>query len=97
MKLRLSERAKADLREIRDYTLENFGPRRLAVYRGALGQGFATLRTFPQIGLVDRRLPAGHQAFRVGHHWICYEIVGEYVDVKAILRSFDQLEDRPGM
>lgn len=95
MKLRLSDRAKSELRAIRTYTLENFGIRQVAVYRGALGQGFSTLRHFPSIGMVDRRLPRGHQAFKVAHHWICYEVNGEFVDVKAIVRRLDHFEHPP--
>ena len=95
MKLRLADRAKADLRDIRDYTLETHGPRQAAIYSGALAQGFRTLRMFPQIGLVDKRLPRGHQAFRVSHHWLSYEINGEFIDIKAVVRQLDHFENPP--
>lgn len=89
MKLELSDRAKSDLLEIRSYTIENFGVRQAALYRGQLEQGFATLRRFPAIGLVDRRLPPGHQAFRVAQHWICYEAMRDIVLVKAVIKRLD--------
>lgn len=95
MKLRLSDRAKAELRNIRDYTLERHGPRQVAIYSGALAQGFRTLRMFSRIGLVDKRLPRGHQALKVSHHWLCYEVNDGFIDVKAVIRSLDHFENPP--
>ena len=95
MKLRLSDRAKAELLNIRDYTFKKHGAKQVAQYSGALAQGLRTLRVFPQIGLVDKRLPRGHQAFKVSHHWLCYEVNGDYIDIKAIVRQLDHFENPP--
>jgi len=90
--LELSDRAKNDLIAIRAYTIDKHGATQAIRYRGQLEHGFSTLRRFPGIGLVDRRLPRGHQAFRVSHHWICYEIVADVIEVKAIIRHLDDFE-----
>ena len=95
MKLRLSERAESDYDAIERYTVETHGVRQWLIYSGQLEQGFLTLRHFSQIGLVDRRLPRGHQAFKVGHHWICYEIDEDFILIKAIVRELDHFENPP--
>ncbi len=92
MKLEFSDRARSDLVAIRQYTIEMHGKVQAIRYRGQLEQGFSTLLRFPLIGIVDRRLPRGHQAFRVAHHWICYEVSGETVNVTAIIRRLDEFE-----
>lgn len=95
MIIKYSDRAKSDLISIRDYTIENFGKAQAAKYRGQLEQGFSTLRLFPSIGIVPRELPRGHQAFKIEHHWICYEVTGEVVEVKAIIRRLDHFKKPP--
>ena len=95
MKLRLSERAERDHDLIEAYTVETHGIQQWLVYSGRLEQGLSTLLRFPMIGIVDHRLPPGHQAFRVAYHWICYEISDDFVNVTAIVRRLDDFKDPP--
>ena len=90
MKLKFSERSKAHLRQIHSYTLENFGPRQVAVYRGALSQGLATQRRFPTIGLASPDLPEGVRAFRLKEHWICYAVFGDTIQIEAFIQSLPE-------
>lgn len=92
VELRLSERAIENLSAIRIYTTNQHGLRQAARYRGQLEQGFASLRRFPGIGLAHRELPRGHQAFRVAHHWVCYEVNGDIIEIKAIIRQLSEFD-----
>ncbi|MEM9374652.1 MAG: type II toxin-antitoxin system RelE/ParE family toxin [Pseudomonadota bacterium] len=93
MKLKLSARAESDFDAIETYTVETFGVRQWFHYEGQLRQGFVSLRRFPGIGMADRALPSGHQAFRVAQHWICYEVVGDVIEVTAIIRQLSDFSD----
>ncbi len=95
MRIRLSDRAEADYDSIEAYTVDNHGVRQWLIYSGQIEQAFETLLTFPAIGLVDRLLPSGIQAFRVSHHWICYEIDGDFIDVKAIICELSHFKKPP--
>lgn len=92
MNLELSRRAEQDLDEIEYYTVQQFGVGQWQNYAGRLQQGFESLLSFPFLGISDRRLPRGHQALRVGQHWICYEVVEDVVQIKAVIRGLDMFD-----
>jgi plasmid stabilization system protein ParE len=94
MKLRLADRAKADLQDIALYTIENFGQRQADIYRGQLQNGLKTLRQFPMIGMASRDLPSGFLAFRVAQHWICYEVNGDVIEVAALIQRLSDFEEK---
>ena len=93
MDVRLSARAKDQLRLIGEYTVERFGEVQAARYRGRLQQGFATLSTFPSIGMASRELPRGCLGYRVAEHWVCYEVRRDEVQIVAIVRRLSEIMD----
>jgi toxin ParE1/3/4 len=56
MRLELSRRAQADLDDIRDYSLSEFGVGRAVAYLDAVASAFRRIVDFPDIGAVDRTM-----------------------------------------
>lgn len=86
MKLRLTERARADLQDIDAYTAETFGVRQTLIYTAKLEQGFNVLLQFPRIGLAHPDPPPGMYAYKVGAHWICYEIHDDEIHILGVVQ-----------
>ena len=95
MLIRLSKRAEADYDFIEDYTVTTHGVKQWLIYSGRIDHAFLTLRRFPNIGMPSRELPRGYLAYKVQHHWICYEVVGDIIEVRAIIHQLGHYENPP--
>ena len=65
---RLSERARADLTDIYEFTTRTFGPYQADAYHAGLARTFGLLADFPLIGALVEELAPGYRRFRVQSH-----------------------------
>ncbi len=67
---RLSDRARADLVDIYDFTEANFGVYQADAYHACLERTFGLLADFPPIGQSADELRASHRRFRFQSHYV---------------------------
>lgn len=87
MKLRITDAAKTDLKDIRQYTRRDYGADQVRVYMGHLNQGFKTLLHHPEIGFAVGDLKKGYRCFRVQYHSIYYKFEDDTISVVAVLHE----------
>lgn len=92
MPLELSRKAQADLDDIRDYSLEQFGVEQAIKYLDAIEQTFRRLLDHPQIG--SRQIDIGEavRSYPVGDHRIFYEARPGQVHVIRVLHKAMDVE-----
>jgi toxin ParE1/3/4 len=71
---RLSERTRADLIDIYDFTESRFGKYQAEAYYAGLIRSFGLLADFPLIGQQVDELSAGYRRFRFQSHLIFYTV-----------------------
>lgn len=89
MRLELSRKAQADLGEIRDHSVRQFGPSRTIEYLDAIEQTFRRVLTYPEIGPVHAGLD-GVRSLPSGEHRIYYTAdPDEIVIVRVLHKAMD--------
>jgi toxin ParE1/3/4 len=84
---RLTDRARADLIGIYDFTECKFGAYQADAYYAGLIRSLDLLADFPLIGQSIEELATGYRRFRFQSHLILYTIRPEYVEVRAVVHS----------
>jgi toxin ParE1/3/4 len=84
---RLSERTRADLIDIYDFTESKFGAYQAEAYYAGLIRSFELLADFPLIGQQVDELAVGHRRFRFQSHLIFYTVQPDYVEIRAIIHG----------
>ena len=84
---RLSDRARADLIDIYDFTEARFGPYQAEAYHAGLERTFGLLADFPRIGQPVDELRAGYRRFRFQSHFVFYTAEADGVVVRAIFHA----------
>jgi toxin ParE1/3/4 len=84
---RLTQRARADLIDIYDFTEGKFGAYQAEAYHAGLVRSFGLLADFPLIGQTIDELPAGYRRFRFQSHLIFYTVQPDYVEIRAMVHS----------
>lgn len=92
MRLELSRRAQADLDDIRDYSVEQFGVERAILYLDAIEEAFRRLLDHPRIGAQRADIAASVQSFPIGEHRIYYETRRGRVHVLRLLHKAMDVE-----
>ena len=87
MRLELSAKARADLDDIRDYSLSRFGVARAIAYLDALDQAFRRILSFPEIGAAHPTVQPSILSLACGQHRIFYDVTEESVVVQRILHK----------
>jgi toxin ParE1/3/4 len=87
MRLELSRRAQADLDEVRDYSVAEFGAARAIAYLDSIEAAFRRMLDFPDIGPVHPGLRPPTRSLGCQQHRIFYEVDGETVRVLRILHT----------
>ncbi|MGO9686132.1 MAG: type II toxin-antitoxin system RelE/ParE family toxin [Beijerinckiaceae bacterium] len=82
---RLSDRARADLIDIYDFTEAKFGVYQADAYHAGLEHTFGLLADFPGIGQQVDELAAGYRRFRFQSHLVFYTAEAEGVVIRAVL------------
>src|SRR5271170_7467924 len=81
---RLSDRARADLVDIYDFTEINFGAYQADAYHAGLERTFGLLADFPRIGQPADELRASYRRFRFQSHYVFYTDEGDHVVIRAV-------------
>ena len=84
---RLSERTRADLIDIYDFTESRFGEYQAEAYYAGLIRSFGLLADFPLIGQQVDELSAGYRRFRFQSHLIFYTVQPDHVEIRAIIHG----------
>lgn len=92
MRLELSRRAQADLDEIRDYSLAEFGIERAIAYLDAIEDVFRRALDYPDIGAVHPAVHPPTRSLGCLQHRIFYEVRGDTVSVVRILHKAMDLQ-----
>jgi toxin ParE1/3/4 len=87
MRLELSSKARADLDDIRDYSLQTFGVARAIVYLDTLDQAFRRLLSLPEIGAVHPTVRPPVRSLACGQHRVFYDVLGETVVIQRVLHK----------
>ncbi len=82
--LRLSPKAKDDLKLIGHYTYKNFGIKQMEHYLRKIDDGFILIRSEPEIGIVRDEIKKGYRSFSVEKHIIFYRILDTKIDIIGI-------------
>ena len=91
MRLELSRRAQADLDDIRDFSVRQYGIDRAILYLDAIEQGFRRLLDHPRIGSDRDDLRPGLRSYPVGEHRVYYRLTTDCVAVVRVLhKSMDE-------
>jgi toxin ParE1/3/4 len=84
---RLTDRARADLIDIYDFTESKFGAYQADAYYAGLVRSFGLLADFPRIGQQVDELALGYRRFRFQSHLIFYTAQPDHVEIRAIIHS----------
>jgi toxin ParE1/3/4 len=87
MRLELSRRAQADLDDIRDYSLAEFGVARAFAYLDAVEAAFRRIVEFPDVGAVHPLVHPPIRSLSCQQHRIFYEIEGNAILILRILHK----------
>ena len=82
--LTLTHRARLDFQDILSHTLQMWGDRQLAEYKGLLDGALTLIQNTPETGQND--LPP-YRYVRAGKHYIFYRIDGDTISVSRILHG----------
>lgn len=81
---RLTARAAADLDEIADYTMEEWGPAQMGDYLRSLNKRFEWLAQNPLAGRERNDVHPGYRSYPQGSHVIFYIVSEEDVDIIGV-------------
>jgi toxin ParE1/3/4 len=84
---KLTDRARADLIDIYDFTERRFGAYQADAYYAGLIRTFDLLADFPRIGQPVDELAAGYRRFRFQSHLIFYTEQPDYIEIRAIVHA----------
>ncbi len=84
---RLSDRARADLIDVYDFTEASFGVYQADAYYAGLEMTFSLVADFPRIGQPADELRARYRRFRFQSHYVLYTDEGDHVVIRAILHT----------
>ncbi|WP_298987413.1 type II toxin-antitoxin system RelE/ParE family toxin [uncultured Roseibium sp.] len=90
----LSEQARADIKEIIRYTIENFGTDQADEYTDGLFYSFDLLTDNPRLGKsVLRELGGNVRRYTYRSHYVVYEIRSDVIRIAAIFNTRQELPE----
>lgn len=92
MRLELSRKAQADLDDIRDYSVAEFGVERAGDYLDAVESAFRRIVDFPEIGAVHPAVRPSTRSLGSQQHRIFYEAGGDRILIVRILHKTMEVE-----
>ena len=92
MRFELSRKAEADLDDIRDYSVGQFGVDRTIDYLDALEHAFSRILNFPDIGPARPDIGERMRSLPVGEHRIFYERESQSILILRVLHKRMDLE-----
>jgi toxin ParE1/3/4 len=91
---RLTDRARADLIDIYDFTESRFGAYQADAYYAGLVRSCGLLADFPRIGQPVEELAPGYRRFRFQSHLIFYTVRPDYVEIRAIVHNAQDIRSQ---
>ena len=85
--VRYSRRAKADIRDIWDYTVDNWGLGQALVYLGLIDAAVDSIDGDPKLGRPLSGLRRSYRKYLVGSHAVFYRLKGRSVFIVRILHQ----------
>lgn len=82
-----TQRARADLIDIYDFTESGFGVYQADSYYAGPVRSFGLLADFPLIGQTMDELAAGYRRFRFQSHLIFYTVQPDCVEIRAVVHA----------
>ncbi|HEX8625582.1 MAG TPA: type II toxin-antitoxin system RelE/ParE family toxin [Allosphingosinicella sp.] len=92
MRLELSRRAQADLDDIRDYSVAEFGVERAVAYLDEVEGAFRRIVDFPEIGSVHPAVLPLTRSLGCEQHRIFYEVGSDTILIVRILHKAMDVE-----
>jgi toxin ParE1/3/4 len=83
----LTQRARADLIGIYDFTESKFDSYQADAYYASLIRSFELLADFPLIGQTVEDLAAGYRRFRFQSHLIFYTVQADCIEIRAVIHG----------
>jgi toxin ParE1/3/4 len=84
---RLTQRARADLINIYDFTEGKFGAYQAEAYHAGLIRSFGLLADFPLIGQAIDEVAVGYRRFRFQSHLIFYTVQLDCIEIRAVIHG----------
>jgi len=84
---RLTQRARADLIDIYDFTEGKFGAYQAEAYHAGLIRSFGLLADFPLIGQAIDEVAVGYRRFRFQSHLIFYTVQLDCIEIRAVIHG----------
>ena len=94
MRFVVSPRAQADLDDIWDYTVEQWGVRRAEIYARLIMAAVDAVAADPHVGRACDDVRPGYRKYPVGSHVLFYRVVDEEIVVVRILHRRMDVERR---
>jgi toxin ParE1/3/4 len=91
---RLTDRARADLVGIYDFTESKFGSYQADAYYAGLIRSFGLLADFPLIGQTADDLAVGYRRFRFQSHLIFYTTQAAFIEIRAIVHGAQDIRSQ---
>jgi len=91
---RLTDRARADLIGIYDFTESKFGSYQADAYYAGLIRSFGLLADFPLIGQTADDLAVGYRRFRFQSHLIFYTTQANFIEIRAIVHGAQDIRSQ---
>jgi toxin ParE1/3/4 len=85
--MRFSRRAKADIRGIWDYTVDNWGQDHAEIYLGLIDAALESISSEPKLGRPLTGVRRNYRKHLVGSHVVFYRLKGRAVFVVRILHQ----------
>lgn len=83
----LSPEAQSSLKNIRTYSLKNFGSKRTKTYLQSIYERFKKLAKTPSIGTIRADLNTAYYSDFIGSHTIYYRIKTTHIDIIDVLHQ----------
>ena len=88
---RLTRRAERDLKRVLTYTRDPFGTNQTQAYAAGFERMFGLLAEFPRIGIPADDLKPRYRLFRFEAHYIFYTEETDYILIRAIIHTSQNL------
>ena len=87
MKLEFSDRAKADLKSISEFTLRKWGAKQQRRYSKLMREAFKRIRRNPAIARIRDDIGHAYRSLPIGRHTVFFKVSNERIDVIRVLHS----------
>ena len=87
LKLTVSAEAESDLADILQYTLDEWGARKMNAYAARLNEGLRLIALQPLLGKAREDLFPGCRCHQIEEHMVWYEVAGDDLRIARFLHK----------